>query len=489
MVLLSAAILYGVSCAPGLLWQDSGLIQYRVLNNDIDGFLGLAVAHPLYYLLAICAKIVPWGQLAHRVNLLSSLAGAVAVANLFILVRMWTGRSLAGILAALALALSHTFWQHASMAETYTLWTALFTAELIVLLRYTQTGRKGFLYWLGLLNGLAVAVHMLGIIPLAVYVVYLGVLCQRRVIGPRDLTIVALAWVVGCLPYEVLIVHRMVETGDILGTVSSALFGSQWKGQVLNVTLSVRIIKENLLFWALNFPTPNAVLGVLGLALVVRRARLDTFGAMVLALTLLFLAFAFRYTVPDRYAFFIPFYAMVCLLMGWGTHVVLAKGHGRWVLGTMILAALLPVAVYAVAPWLAQRSGMRMPTRGDVPYRDDLSFFLRPWKTGYTGADRFAREALGSAAPHAVIYADLTTVGPLLVTQQTQTVRSDVAIANPVIPSPASPPLNAQVLPGLLETRPIYVVSCKSGYCPQFMLARYDLVKAGLLWQVKTRGS
>ena len=34
--------LYVLTCAPGPLWQDSGLFQYRIWHNDIEGKLGLA---------------------------------------------------------------------------------------------------------------------------------------------------------------------------------------------------------------------------------------------------------------------------------------------------------------------------------------------------------------------------------------------------------------------------------------------------------------
>ncbi len=61
LVFVIFAIIYGVSCAPGLLWQDSGLIQYRVLHDDIHGFFGLALAHPLYYWVAFVVKAVPIG--------------------------------------------------------------------------------------------------------------------------------------------------------------------------------------------------------------------------------------------------------------------------------------------------------------------------------------------------------------------------------------------------------------------------------------------
>ena len=87
------AVIYGVSCAPGLLWQDSGLIQYRVLHHDIHGFFGLALAHPLYYWVAFGARAVPIGDVLFRINLISALAGAIAVANVFLLVRLWLGQA------------------------------------------------------------------------------------------------------------------------------------------------------------------------------------------------------------------------------------------------------------------------------------------------------------------------------------------------------------------------------------------------------------
>ncbi len=52
-VLLTAAGLYMATCAPGPLWQDSGMLQYRIWHNDIQGNLGLALSHPLYHIIGI----------------------------------------------------------------------------------------------------------------------------------------------------------------------------------------------------------------------------------------------------------------------------------------------------------------------------------------------------------------------------------------------------------------------------------------------------
>jgi len=63
-VLLAAVVLYVVSCAPGPLWQDSGMYQDRIWHNDIEGNGGLALSHPLYHIIGIAAKYIPIGEFA-----------------------------------------------------------------------------------------------------------------------------------------------------------------------------------------------------------------------------------------------------------------------------------------------------------------------------------------------------------------------------------------------------------------------------------------
>jgi len=109
VVLALAMALYTISCTPSAVWQDSGMIQYRVWHNDIEGRLGLALSHPLFYMLTIAAKHVPFGEFGCKVNMTTAIISAVAVANLFLLVRLWLGKTFPAIIGAATLALSHTF--------------------------------------------------------------------------------------------------------------------------------------------------------------------------------------------------------------------------------------------------------------------------------------------------------------------------------------------------------------------------------------------
>jgi len=484
VVLCGTLALYIVSCAPGALWQDSGLIQYRIWHNDIEGFLGLAISHPLFYILAIGVKYIPLGEFAHRVNLVSAIAGAVAVANMFLLVRLWFSRNLPAVVATVTLAVSHTFWRHASIIETYTLWTALFLAGLIMLLQYTKTRRIHYLYWLGLLSGLSIAVHMLASIPLICYAVFVAFLLAKKEIHIRNLVIIVLLWIAGALPYEYLIVKNIIQTGDLTGTLASAAFGLRWQSAVLNASLSMGIVKENFLYILLNFPTPNFLLFFVGCFGLSKMSPSRSFRNVVLALTVLFFLFAFRYTIPDRYAFFIPFYCLVSILIGLGTDTLRSQKNLKVPAFLLLLFCILPVGVYAALPPLAKKIQLNIGTRNDIPHRDDYEYFLRPWKTGYKGAECFAEEALDLPEDNAVIYADTTTVGPLLYLQEVKGKRPDVKIVSGTVNSKDAPKFDDQSIGQLLEAGPVYVVSPRPGYCPKFVLDHYDLIRAGILWQV-----
>jgi len=483
-VLCGALVLYAVSCAPGALWQDSGLIQYRIWHNDIEGFSGLAISHPLFYILAIGVKYIPLGEFAHRVNLVSAIAAAVAVANVFLFVRLWLGRKFPAIVTALTLGVSHTFWSHASIIETYTLWAALFSAELIILLQYARTQRVGYLYWLGLLNGLAIAVHMLASIPLLCYAIFLIVLLVKREIRARDLLTVVLLWMVGALPYEYLIIKNIIETGNITGTLASAAFGARWRGAVLNTSLSLRLAKENFQYILYNFPTPNILLFFAGCYALFRVGPAHRLRNILLALVALFFVFAFRYTIMDRYAFFIPFYCASSIFIGAGAYLADLHMNRKAFLYLILFFSLLPVFVYASAPRLAQKMQLNLGTRGDIPYRNDYQYFLQPWKTGYDGAERFANKVLEAVEDDAIIYADSTTVGPILYVQEVKGIRPDVKIVSGTAKSKNAPRFDKTTIEQLLQDRHVYVVSPKPDYCPAFILDNYQLVRAGLLWQV-----
>jgi hypothetical protein len=462
-VLLAAVALYAATCAPGSLWQDSGVYQYRIWQNDIEGELGLALSHPLYHIIGIVVKYIPIGEFGYRINLISAVSGAFAVANLFLLLRLWLKKNFPAILAAITLALSHTFWRHAVIAEDYTMYTALLLTELLMLLQYVKTKRVVFLYLLGLVNGLAIATHMFASIAFVCYLVFLVVLLAQKEIRLRDFGVIVGLWIIAAAPYEYLIINKYIQTGDLAATATSALFGNKWQSDVINTGLSARLIKENVILLGYNFPTPNVIFFFAGLYGLKKLSPRRGFKNILLSLLALFFIFAFRYTVPDRYTFFIPFYCLACILIGVGFHLLIRPAGHKILAYLVLIFALLPIPVYIIAPATAQKMQFKLPTRGDIPYRNDYRWFLRPWKTGYMGAEKFAEEVFKKLEPSAVVYADNTMVYPLLYAQQVKGKRADIRIISQSASSEGLPLLVEKPLEAWLSEGEVFAVSPVGG--------------------------
>jgi len=484
-VFITATLLYVATCAPGVLWQDSGLIQYRVFHNDIEGPLGLALSHPLYYILAIAVKNIPYGDAACKVNMMTAIISALAVANLFLLLRLWFGETFPALLGAASLALSHTFWRHSTIPETYGLVVALLLFELIMLLQYAKTSRKGYLYLLAFINGLAISNHMLASIAFVCYLVLAVFLLAKKQITIKNLLLMAVLWIAGALPYGYLIVKNLILSHDLSGTLASAAFGERWRGDVLNTTLNARIVKENFMYIVLNFPTPNLLLSIVGIWNLRRLSPKRWFANVISALLILYFVFAFRYTVPDRYAFFIPFYCIVSLSIGLGAYKYLS-GSGGITPKLFAISCLIVVPFYYMSPKITEKLNIKIGSGRIIEYRDDKTYFLWPWRTGYKGAERFAVEALFSVEPPAIIYADATTAPPLLYAQQAMKARqrSDIKIISSIGSSENSPDFTGLTIEKLLSENAVYVVTPARGYCPDFLLNRYDFEPAGVLWKV-----
>ncbi|MBN1973693.1 MAG: DUF2723 domain-containing protein [Sedimentisphaerales bacterium] len=483
LVFFAAAALYILTCAPGAVWQDAGLIQYRVWHNDIEGKLGLALSHPLFYLIAIPFKYIPVDQYAYRINCLGAIISAFAIANLFLLLRLWLGETFPALLGAVTLALSHTFWQHSTMPETYGLTAALMFLELVMLLKYARTSRAVYLYLLAFINGLAVANHMLALIAFVCYFVLVIVLVIKKQLKMRHIIPMGLLWITGALPYEYLIVKNIIQTHDIAGTLASALFGLKWEGAVLNTSLNLSVIKENFLYLILNFPTPNILFLIVGAWSIYKFSPKRWFASVLIAMSILFFIFAFRYTVPDRYTFFIPFYCLVSIFIGVGVFWYLLKGSEPHFIMFSIFC-LVVVPAYYKAPEIARGLELKIGNDRAIPYRNTSEYFLHPWKMNDNGAEQFALQALISVELPAIIYADATAAPPLLLMQEERKLLAgqDIKIISSIGTSEGAPEFNEQTIDKLFSERNIYVVSNMKGYCPDFLLKRYKFEPEGVLW-------
>src|SRR4051812_48276793 len=123
--------LYVRTAAPSVLSGDSAEFQMAA------PLLGVPhpTTYPLYILLGkLATLVIPFGDLAWRVTLVSAACAALAVALFFGLARRLTHSTPAALLGALALGLAPGLWNAATMAEVYALMMALLAGLVFVIL-------------------------------------------------------------------------------------------------------------------------------------------------------------------------------------------------------------------------------------------------------------------------------------------------------------------------------------------------------------------
>ena len=215
---VAALVLYVVSLAPTVATVFDDSLEFQVVLPS----LGIAhpTGYPLYTLLGGLFSLLPVGDDAFRVNLLSAVAGAAAIGVIFLAARQLGSSRLAAAAMSAVFAVSSTWWSQATIAEVYTL-NGLFVALILLL---TLLGNGTRTPWLALVFGLSLAHHRMTLLLAPGVLVYLlwndpGVL--RR---PRDLLMLAGALLLPLLLYAWLPL-RGLTTSSLDGTYTNTLQG------------------------------------------------------------------------------------------------------------------------------------------------------------------------------------------------------------------------------------------------------------------------
>lgn len=150
-----ALALYIRTLAPSLLWGDSA--EFQTLSYT------LGMTHPSGYMTQVMLgklfTYIPVGNIAYRVNLMSAFFGALAVAQVYLLVRMLSGLPITGISASMMMVLSELFWRRALVAESYAIAASMVATIWLLFLCWRGTRNWVYLFAAGLVGGLSMGIH------------------------------------------------------------------------------------------------------------------------------------------------------------------------------------------------------------------------------------------------------------------------------------------------------------------------------------------
>ena len=427
---LSAAVVYLSTMAPGVLWGDSGDAQIRVLIGALTDARELARAHAPYYAVAIGLHRFTGADAAWVANLVAALAGVVTVANFAWLLTHSVRRRVSLVAGTAMLLLSHTLWQLSTGAEVVTFSTMCLSFELAAVVSYLAARKPYWLVLAALANGIGWSTHNLAMLTWPAYVVLMAMQWRRRPSAPA-LAAAGTAWLIGVLPLAVLTGMAYSQSGSVSDTVRSLLVG-RYSRQVFSVDLGLGTAVRAMVYVAMNFPTPLILLAPWGWWRLRRFERRETWWFLTVAGGMYGL-FAVRYRVPDQYTFFVHAYLFLVLFTAAGVEGLLHRWRSRRIVTAVLILSALGPPAYAVAPPIARAipaTRALLPAR-EIPYRESYSWFLRPWRTGYHGAERYAREVFETLPSDSVLLTDEMMRPPLIYLQFRDGIRPDVTIPDP----------------------------------------------------------
>jgi len=373
-----ALAVYGLTVAPGLTWAhdgaDGGDLAVAVANLGIPHPPG----YPTYVLLGkLATALLPLGDIAYRLNLLSVASATVAVIAVYLCLVCWPtvaqkGQShkhmlIASGSAALMLALSPTFWSQAIITEVYALNAAFVALILLLLFRILShtSETRTTLSWLGLILGIGLGNHQTLVLLIPSIVVLLWrrrheLRLEWKIVAKASLSAAAGLAIYLYLPLRA--VARPVPNWGNPVTVERLLWmvsGSAYRHYVFGLPLSY--VPARLSAWASGLLAQYSVWGVaLGLTGLWQLAEREGDRALAGVMIFFFYSiYAIGYNTTDSYVYLIPAYLVFALWIGRG------------------IAYLLPSCPcsggYAPAPLSSSWPQLRIPgseqRRGGCPLR------------------------------------------------------------------------------------------------------------------------
>ncbi len=480
------ALLYFFTVQAGACWQDSGAYQWRIINGDYTGELGLASAHPLFIAIGRLFMLISTGDITTMLNFSSGIAMSIALANLAVIASLLTNRRWIGFSAALMLSVTHTTWWLATITESYSWQLAVMTGELILFINLIFKPKWYSGAALFLLNGINLGIHNLALLPLPVYCMVLIFLAARKKIPLWTIPVSFTAYALGALPYISLIIDTAIKTGDIPGAIHSALFG-KFASEVLNTKTRWHFMKANAGLTSLNFINFTLPLAAVGWWNMKRRLG-SVLASSLGIITVIEFVFFLRYSVPDQFTFFLPSLLMTAIASSIGISVLADKSQ-KWrnmiVCGCMV-SVVIPPAVYAAAPAVINFSGLTIKRERERPFRDEIRYWIIPWKNNEKSAEQFAAAALRQASPDGVIVCDSTSLYPLLVVRHRDGFAPGVLILNSEKLKSGSRQ-NPAFLSDILHERPLFTVLPSLNLLPPEMAGKVVISRSRgeVLYDVK----
>ncbi len=390
-------------------WMEGAEYQRRVAQTDIGTG---PWEHPLFVALSQPFLLLPWGELARRANW--AAAAFAAGACLFVYLLMKSLLTMApqfiarrvGVLAAVSLGVSHTFWMRAVTPGPEPLDALLLAAMLYFLIRFANIGGAINLYaGMGIL-GLSLANNLLMIFLVPIVFLWARIVQPPLIREVGKVRFRGLAmFVAGASVALAVAVLGWTKTGFLIQPAQESWLRF-WEHMMLTWE---QPLQESLMRFGammlLNFPPWTAAIGLIGLWELYRRQKYVFFLVFPLFLAYAFLVVTLRLEAPVPS--YLPAWVLLSVAVGFGWWKLLSSG-GWQGFAVAILLCASPLVIYRFAPDAVRQAQLEFRAEAllgaakELPL-DHLAFQLNPDRRELPEARAFAEAALATLPEGAVV--------------------------------------------------------------------------------------
>jgi hypothetical protein len=316
-----------------------------------------APGYPLYVMVSHLFSYLPWGTLAYRMNALSAIFGAAAVAMTCVVARQLGAGRVVACVVALALGFGQSFWAISLYAKAYTLHAFLVALGIGLLLRWSVRRTVPAFLWAVGVFALAAGNHLTVVALVPALVIFSILTDPRTVLSPKVLVASAVIVFAGLCQYLLILIRthqrapyleaRARTLRELWGVMTARRFAHEIGAFSISQLAHTRLpIVAGLIGRELG--AAGLVLLAIGLAVLARRqprrALLLGLGAFGVALLT-----ANMGSGEDR-GFLLAVFVLCWMMAAVGLQWVVTAAAGRArALGTVALVATAAVPLWQVA--------------------------------------------------------------------------------------------------------------------------------------------
>ena len=413
IVAVAVVIFYGSTVSRWIGLGDTALVLDEMVNLKVNSHVN---NHTIAIIFGWLFSKLPFGELALRVNLMSTFFGSIAIVLMYMVAHRTLRKWWLAVFASAMVAVMHSMWWHATIIENYAINAVTLLGVMLCLLKDEERTDNRYYYVACVIAGIAIVNHV-QMATLSVAVFVYAILARKK--GPYGLI---KRWAkmtgyffVGFTPYLIILVNDMMKAD-----AKNILFwatGGDFQSRMFDFSLG-KVFRPLVIEFIVQFPSPIWILVAIGVYWIGEKAWYARANVSITVIFLINTFFFAQFHTWDKFAFLLPSFLIVAY---WGIVGIRAsldwmaededkRGKLRNVLyGVMGFCVLWPPFFYRQLPKWGADEGMwhkRFNNNYTFNTHDCSTYIANPDKSGWDDVDRFAKALFDKLPEKAVFFDD-----------------------------------------------------------------------------------